>query len=457
MLCLIYGNSFAQQSNDVQITANTSISTLTINSVNTYTSPLAVTGDLLKIDVANNNGASLNTGWRLSVRANQNFTSGSNTIPINEVMAEVNRVGSPYAGEGSVGPVALGLTDQNLIVNSGYSGARKSQSNLNITFKTTGGSNLFKPAGTYTATLTFRITYNGAYYNETTATVNLVLTNVTSLTPSSGSASFSITAPTHYQNGVTLNLAGNLSAFSNLPFSITAQASQDLTRTGGGTIPVGNIKLTLSPQTGTAVTKTLTTSSTTFYLNTPGDAPVYDLIFSSDGGNNAFMNLTPGTYTTSITFTLTPQSGTAINISRTLNVIIAQAVGITLNNSAVNFNYSTPSAYTSAQTISQSLALTTFSTKPYTITVQANSNNLTNGANTIPISDVEVLTTTNVGTLTTITNLGTTARTMISNAPYTFGQNWDLKYTISAAKSQSYLGKPTGVYSGTIIYTITSP
>ena len=156
-----------------------------------------------------------------------------------------------------------------------------------------------------------------AVHAQTTAnvTLNVVLNNTSSITINDAFQTTTLTysTPAHFQNGVTVNQVGALTTSSNQPYSVTLYASSNL-QNGNSTIPAADV----------TVTPGLTTSNPNITL-TPVPIPVgttnavqiinsgvgtasqnYNLSYSTEDAPTAdFINKPSGTYTTTLTYTLT--------------------------------------------------------------------------------------------------------------------------------------------------------
>lgn len=97
------------------------------------------------------------------------------------------------------------------------------------------------------------------------------------------------------------------------------------------------------------------------------------------------------------------------------------------------------------------------STVPWSVTVKANSDFLTNGANQIPVSMIHIEGIPGQNGTTTILpiTLSSTAQPIVSTANPSIDQLLNLQYRVPAA--QSLVGKVNGKYATTITYTLVAP
>jgi hypothetical protein len=204
-----------------------------------------------------------------------------------------------------------------------FSGADNPCNTTNVTFTYTlaGGYQLWVPDGTYSTTITF-ITYfwdgsgnpihGPAATGTASATLSISISNsaFTSITlsGSAGTASLNFNSASVYANGASLTQSAALTAFSFTGYHITVQASQNL-KYGSNTIPISNVIIDATPSTGgsgiTTPATTLSTSAQTFITSTSGSFfQNFDLLYYTTAGNTAFLSMPAGTYTTTLTFTI---------------------------------------------------------------------------------------------------------------------------------------------------------
>ncbi len=152
---------------------------------------------------------------------------------------------------------------------------------------------------------------------QTTAnvTLNCVLSNISSITIGSSFQTTTLTYATanDYNNGVTVNQTGALTAVSNQAYSVTVYASQDL-KNGSNSIPVADVTITPSfTGTNSAITcsaKALATGSgnaVKVIASTAGTvSQAYNLQYSTANASPSdFLGKPAGTYTSTLTYTIT--------------------------------------------------------------------------------------------------------------------------------------------------------
>jgi hypothetical protein len=161
------------------------------------------------------------------------------------------------------------------------------------------------------------------------------------------------------------------------------------------------------------------------------------------------------------------QAFTSKTAATTLTVNLTALSGIRLNAAGLNptLNYLTDADYTNGVTLSQTAALSTFSTSAYSVTIYATTQlvNTTNSAISIPAGDVTVtpslavanpdITITPKAIPVAIAN----ATKLIGSTSGTVLQNFNLAYSTVGAPTTDFINKPAGAYATTITYTITNP
>lgn len=97
---------------------------------------------------------------------------------------------------------------------------------------------------------------------------------------------------------------------------------------------------------------------------------------------------------------------------------------------------------------------TVTSNSPYSVTVATDSENLSFSGNDIPVSSVAVEPVgTDLGTTSKV-NLSTTEQTIMSGAPGGLAKTFQVTYS-TAPGDENFLGKPSGIYTVNVIYTVT--
>ncbi|MHB1922364.1 MAG: hypothetical protein ACYCOO_09020 [Chitinophagaceae bacterium] len=154
---------------------------------------------------------------------------------------------------------------------------------------------------------------NVSAQSTATSTLNVVLTAVQSVTVANNSTiNLAYNTASAYQNGVSSGaLTGHVAVFSTNLFTVTVSASGPLTN-GSYTIPINTITLvatagTDNPTTVSTVTNVvLSTTPQTLIHNTTGELTAPFAINYESSGGLSYINVPSGTYTATITYTISP-------------------------------------------------------------------------------------------------------------------------------------------------------
>jgi hypothetical protein len=145
-----------------------------------------------------------------------------------------------------------------------------------------------------------------------TSTLNVVLADVVSITvnPSNSTVNLNFATSADYQNGVNSGvLADHLTIASTQSFTVTVKSDGDLVN-GAENIPIGDIGITASAGTGSpvgtpgAVAALSSTDQSLITSTNPTLESKYSMQYAATGGTD-FIGLTAGTYTATITYTVT--------------------------------------------------------------------------------------------------------------------------------------------------------
>ena len=286
--------------------------TINVNTSSIYNSGTSVTvTNQVPIVIQVSNVYSITTYASVS----GNPANGSNTIPASNLKMQVT--GQTGFSNGYTAPQITTTTTDQQVFSGNLSNPNHNQTvYLTFTYTLAGGSNLLQPGGTYSATINFTVyAYdnhgNSAGSGTGPASMSIVLSNLSTLTLGSGAstAALNFSSASAYQNGVTLNQSAALGVFCNQSYSISVAASQNL-KNGTNSIPISNVTVDATPSTGgtgiTTPAKTLSTSSQTIITATSGTlSQNFDLSYYTSAGNTAFLGMPAGTYTTTLTYTIT--------------------------------------------------------------------------------------------------------------------------------------------------------
>lgn len=136
----------------------------------------------------------------------------------------------------------------------------------------------------------------------------------------------------------------------------------------------------------------------------------------------------------------------------TLNVTLTDVLALSINDATVALNFANATDYQTGLTVQKTGQLTVTSNRAYDLKVKANSD-LTFGSNTIPVSNVNVRSTTasDMGTTQTV-SLSTADQTVAGNASAAIAKAVSLEYS-TGANNQSF-AKAAGTYSAVLVYSL---
>lgn len=258
-------------------------------------------------------GVALNS-TTVEVSAAGNLTNGSYSIPLSKINFQITGVtGTGLCGSGSASQITLSTNYQTIWTLACLLGLG-SNPKLTPTYTLSGGSDLLLPSGIYSTTLNVHIIGKdilGLVVSNTTVTATLSVTiNTTTqitLDPSFGTTTLEFDSESAYKNGVNTTQNNALNLFSTQDYHVTVTAAHDLTYSSYS-IPIANIILVPTAVGGSGITtntKTLSTSTQTIINGNTGTLSQYfNLKYYTDVANTAFLSNPPGTYTTTVTFTI---------------------------------------------------------------------------------------------------------------------------------------------------------
>ncbi|UYQ93210.1 hypothetical protein MKQ68_24310 [Chitinophaga horti] len=140
----------------------------------------------------------------------------------------------------------------------------------------------------------------------------------------------------------------------------------------------------------------------------------------------------------------------------TLTVRLVAVLTMTVNETNPTLVFANAADYANGVSVTYPNALTVTSTSAYTIKVKAATADLTNGSNSIPVSNVKVQPTgtTGIGTPSQV-SLSTTDQNIVTSAPAAILKNINLQYSTDA-NNAAFIGKPAGDYTTQITFTATA-
>ncbi len=401
----------------------------------------------------------------IRVRATANFSPVA--VPLSKVKINVVSVdGVNLLGAGTEQPLATsdatvysalaGLLGSNGTANIRYripasemtNYAWSAGTNTTDLILTTPGSTLCLGSTTFTRTLSLVI----QPFLTVPATTNLTLTvnNLNYFRTTTISGSQNIVATTTVAHGIRLKTGAATFIFSN--------------GYSGATDPLTNVNKVQAQITGQSAISLSTgfqdLSPSGGFAVVTGNSKTSQVGFSITPANLKANFVKKGTYTANLGYEAfdarVSPTLSAVPLSPTLVVDVADMGEIAVNNAAVNVNFNTTAAYINGAAVEMPGHLTVSKTTAYSVTVKANGPSLTNGANALPIGILSIGPATGQTGVNTIT-LSETAQKIIDGAAPEIDRSVGLKFSVPAAKVPQLMSKPAGDYSVTLTYTLTAP
>ncbi|MBZ4189110.1 hypothetical protein [Niabella beijingensis] len=172
---------------------------------------------------------------------------------------------------------------------------------------------------------------------------------------------------------------------------------------------------------------------------------------------SSFIN--KGNYTTTLTLQGSNASGLAATYSKLLNLTVAVSdlAELNLGSSQVNLVFQTAADYKNGVTADLTGHLLVSKTTPYDVSVKAQTPELTSGTGAaIPVSILRIGPASGQTGVATVNALSTTDQVLVSAAAPVVDRSFDIRYQIPAGQTANLINKPGGIYTGTVIYTLTA-
>jgi len=152
---------------------------------------------------------------------------------------------------------------------------------------------------------------------QTTGTTNLNVSiqGIQSIIVADANVDLPFTSPADYANGVTAIKSGHLTVTSSGIFSVSVKAAGDLTGPASATIPVNTVSITAAAIGSPALTGytfasnaalTSAVSGTPVMHSATGVTTATVNVTYKAAGGNPYLNKADGTYTTILTYSITP-------------------------------------------------------------------------------------------------------------------------------------------------------
>lgn len=289
-------------------TVNPPTTTFNINSPSTFTGGSSVT---LSNQLSYYSVASLLL--TLQVKASGDLIgSNGKTIPISDFKLQTTAITGNVTLTGSNNLITLSTANQNL--STGINLSALSTVNFSFAYTASGGNDFMLPAGDYTTTVTYTLTNLVLFSVSAPITLKVTISDVGAITLSgSTTATLTFSSANDYKNGVSLTQPAAINVFSNRNYAISV-SSGGPNLTSGSTsdvISVGNVSVlpAASPANGAVTTTPAALSGTpqTIVSSSASTASQnYDLKYYTPAATvGNFLNKKAGTYSTTLTYTIT--------------------------------------------------------------------------------------------------------------------------------------------------------
>lgn len=254
--------------------------------------------------------------YTLNVQATNAQFGFSTTLPYNQIPAtSVGLVSATLSGVSNAIAATLSTTSQPITNASGIAVPATNNQTLNAVMSIS-GDNLksgFKQAGTYQVPLTFTWNkLNAAYPTGTlqvqrSATLQVVVSDLTEIKANETNVSLSFTTPAHYQQGVSTNAPAHITLSRTIPYNVYVRATSASFTSGSNSIPLDVLRI--GPLTGQAGVNTVTLSTTPQQLINTADPAIdrsINLLYSIPASETSKLLGKPaGVYATAVIFSFT--------------------------------------------------------------------------------------------------------------------------------------------------------
>lgn len=435
------------------------------------------------------NGRTYTSGWTLRIRANGNFSNGTNTISAQYVSIRFASASSGPTGVTGSGYRTLSTSTTQSLYTTSSSITTPSTYFFEHKFdmRVTGGNHLTVGAGTYTGTVT--LTFVDRNGNTIASNNNVQLSFVVNYSSTCSGATISSysgvqpTFTTYLQkyNGITVTDAATVQYnpnnatcagwtlkvratgnFTNGSSTVSPQYfSLRFNRVSAGTPTAADIGVTNNAVVLSTSDVTLINQSDASFSAYTATEHKFDMLI--EGGWHLVF-LPNGLYTTNLIFTLYNQNNQVVSTTTMQMTFAVNTSGntysIVLQNTADNVNlaFTSPSDYTGGVSVTKTNGLKVTGYSGYQVLVKTSSANLTSsGGGSIPASAVslEALQTTSTapGINTYTRELSNSDQVIITN-PVTDNSQSVVEYTLRyfTKPGDNRLNQPSGTYSTTVIF-----
>lgn len=393
-----------------------------------------------------------------------NNTSGTGSpVPINKITATYIKgtaIGNTVTLNTSTQTMTAALLELGLL----------SAGPFTVKYDAAGLSGTAWQAGTYANTLTYGVTAVGIGTSISPTTVNLTVTVPALIKEVSPPASILLQANNlDFFRSTTLETTCIIPVRHTVPvkLQILANAAQLSFTNGysGVADPLtGSSKVQVQTTTPSGPAVSLTTAAQQLVASAAvatGNTTGFNARFFISPADLKTSFINKGNYATTVTLqgSNANTGGPAATYSKVLNlsVAVSDLAELTLGSSQVSFLLQTTGDYKNGVTLNLANHLKVSKTTPYDVSVRAQSANFTSGSGaTIPVSILSIGPSGSQANTTVVNELSTSGQLLVNGAAPAIDRLFDIQYQISAAQTQSLINKPAGVYSGTVVYTLTA-
>lgn len=391
-----------------------------------------------------------------------NNTSGTGSpVPINKIAATYIKgtaVGNTVTLSTSAQTMTAALLELGLLSGGAFT----------VKYDAAGLSGTAWQAGTYTNTLTYGVTAIGIGTSIAPTTVNLTVNVLAFIKEVSPPASIVLQANNlNFFRSTTLETTCNIPIRHTVPVKLqilanTAQLAFTNGYSGVADPFTGSNKIQVQTTTPSGSAVFLATAAQQLVANAPvsaGNTTGFNARFFISPADLKTSFINKGNYTTTVTLQGANAGGPAATYSKVLNlsVVVSDLAELTLGSSQVNFLLQTTGDYKNGVTLNQTNHLKVSKTTPYDVSVRAQSANFTSGTGaTIPVSILGIGPIGSQANTTAVNALSTSGQLLVNGATPAIDRFFDIQYQIPASQTQFLINKPAGVYSGTVVYTLTA-
>ncbi|WP_436831333.1 hypothetical protein [Parapedobacter sp. DT-150] len=407
----------------------------------------------------------------IQVKANTanfaNTAGGTTTVPLNMMHIRIRSIGS-LSLLGSSTEVMLSTTYGTLYTAL----ASISSGAVTADYRVTTGSHTWV-AGVYSTPIQFR-TGTLSPNQITPTTPNLVINVPGFIAPQTTLPAFNLAVNSLglYRAATGVSTTGSVTVSTTVPYLLNLNAGSAqfsfTTSTAYNQLPATAVSLvngTLSNVAGANVISLSTTSQSltpaTGIAVPTGNNQTLNAALSITGPNLRAGFLQAGTYSVPITYTWSklasayPTGTLQATRAGTLQVVVSDMAELVANQQTVALGFATTDDYRQGITVDMAQHLRLSRTTPYSVYARSASENFSAPNGEVPVGILRIGPVPGQSGVNTVT-LSTTPQLLIDNANPTVDRTLSLRYSIPPAETARLLGKAAGTYSAQVIYSFTA-